>query len=251
MTNGEASIAIKEAAAKGVVVTSLVGGSLIYDVLDNRKNPTQGIFLNVHQDVAGLGGQSKFARETAEGRFYYPVTDDLVAYLHLQAGNITALQGALPIIDNFNLGPTLVRGFAPGGIGPRDISDPNNTSALGGTHYIGTSAEMAFPLGLPQEIGLHGAVFADAGTLWGYQGATDFRSLLGLSGSACNTYIAGVSTTQGSCIAVQDAKTLRSSVGASLVWDSPVGPLRLDYAYALTKDKYDVLQRLRFTGGGF
>ena len=250
MTNGEASLAVKQ--AQGSTLTSMAGYSIAYNTLDNRKNPTNGVYAEFRQDVAGLGGDSHFVRTSGDLRYYHPLTDDITGSVRVQSGDEFAYGGsAMRLVDNFNLGPALVRGFAPGGIGPRDISDPNNTSALGGTHYIGTSAEMAFPLGLPQEIGLHGAVFADAGTLWGYQGATDFRSLLGLSGSACNTYIAGVSTTQGSCIAVQDAKTLRSSVGASLVWDSPVGPLRLDYAYALTKDKYDVLQRLRFTGGGF
>ncbi len=250
MTNGEASLAVKQ--AQGSTLTSMAGYSLAYNSLDNRKNPTNGVYAEFRQDVAGLGGDSHFIRTTGDLRYYHPVTDDITASLRVQSGDEFAYAGsAMRLVDNFNLGPALVRGFAPGGIGPRDISDPNNTSALGGTHYIGTSAEMAFPLGLPQEIGLHGAVFADAGTLWGYQGATDFRGLLGLTGSACNTYIAGVSTTQGSCINVQDSKTLRSSIGASLVWDSPVGPLRLDYAYALTKDKYDVLQRLRFTGGGF
>ena len=249
LTNGEASIAIKEAAAKGVVVTSLVGGSLIYDGLDNRKNPTQGIFLNVHQDVAGLGGQSKFARETAEGRFYYPVTDDLVAYLHLQAGNITALQGALPIIDNFNLGPTLVRGFAPGGIGPRDISDPNNIAAngLGGTTYFGGSAEIQFPLfGLPREIGLRGALFADAGTLYGFSDNTNFSSLLGYS------YCPATGTlpvTQPSCLNLDNERMIRTSVGASLLWASPLGPIRFDFAIPLTKGKYDQTQFFNFTGG--
>ena len=178
MTNGEASVAIKQAAAQGTIMTSLVGYSLIWDSIDDRKNPTSGIYANFHQDVAGLGGQSKFLRETFDGKYYYPVTDDLTGLLHLQGGQINQIGGGnLPLTDNFNLGPTLVRGFAPGGMGPRDISDPSNLAGngLGGTTYFGASAELQFPIfGLPKEVGLKGAIFADAGTLFGYQGQTNF-----------------------------------------------------------------------------
>ena len=72
LTNGEASAAIKEAAAQGQIITSLVGFSLIWDSLDNRKNPTQGAYANFHQDVAGLGGNSHFVRETIDGRVLLP-----------------------------------------------------------------------------------------------------------------------------------------------------------------------------------
>ena len=103
-----------------------------------------------------------------------------------RAGRSTpAAASTLDIINNFNVGPTLVRGFAPGGIGPRDISDPDNLQAagLGGTTYFGGTAEVQFPIfGLPREIGLKGAVFADAGTLFGYTGQTNFATLEGFAG---------------------------------------------------------------------
>ena len=76
----------------------------------------------------------------------------------------------------------LVRGFAPAGIGPRDIASYYNIqgAALGGTSYYGASAEVDFPIfGLPREIGLKGAVFADAGNLIGYGGQTNFSNFLG------------------------------------------------------------------------
>ncbi len=178
LTDGEASVAFKAAAAQGAILTSLVGYSLIWDSIDDRKNPTSGMYANFHQDVAGLGGQSKFLRETFDGKFYYPITDDLTGLVHLQGGQVNQIgAGYLPLTDNFNLGPTLVRGFAPGGMGPRDISDTASLSGngLGGTTYFGGSAEIQFPIfGLPKEVGLKGAVFADAGTLFGFQGATDY-----------------------------------------------------------------------------
>jgi outer membrane protein insertion porin family len=255
LTNGEASVALKQAAARGTIMTSLVGYSLIWDNIDDRKNPTSGIYANFHQDVAGLGGDSKFVRETFDGKYYYPVTDDLTGLLHLQGGRIDQIGGGnLSLTDNFNLGPTLVRGFAPGGMGPRDISDMSSLAGngLGGTTYVGASAELQFPIfGLPREVGLKGAIFADAGTLFGYQGQTNYSSLWGLPNTTpCwGTNQAASGYTQNNCLAVNDDRSIRSSVGASLIWASPIGPIRIDYAYAVTKGKYDQLQAFNFTGG--
>jgi outer membrane protein insertion porin family len=250
LVNGEASAAIKQAAALGQIVTSLVGYSLIWDSLDNRKNPTQGAYVNAHQDIAGLGGYSHFVRETIDGRYYYPITDDLIGFVRVQGGRIDQIGGGnLPLIDNFNVGPTLVRGFAPGGIGPRDISDPNNIAAnsLGGTTYFGGTAEVQFPLfGLPRELGLKGAVFADAGTLTGFTGQTDFSKLLGYH------YCPSGGTTpltQPSCLALDDEKVIRASVGGSILWASPLGPIRIDLAYPISKGKYDQTQYFNFSGG--
>lgn len=254
LTNGEASLALKQAAAQGTILTSLAGFSLIYNTLDNNKNPSTGIFANYKQDVAGLGGDSRFVRETFDARYYYPLTEDFTGFLRAQAGQINAF-GATPldIINNFNVGPTLVRGFAPGGIGPRDISNPNNLQAagLGGTTYFGGTAEVQFPIfGLPREIGLKGAVFADAGTLLGYSGQTNFSPLFGRpAGSPCVPSDVAPLYTQGSCIVVDDEHIIRSSVGASLIWASPLGPIRVDYAYAITKGKYDQTQAISFSGG--
>ena len=183
LTNGEAPVEIKQAAAQGNIVTSLAGFSVLYNNLDNRKDPTTGWYLNYKQDFAGLGGQSDFIRETFDARWYHPITEDFIGQIHLQAGQINSFGNNQPlIINNFMQGPSLVRGFAPAGIGPRDISNPYDiqSSALGGTTYYGASAEVDFPIfGLPREIGLKGAVFADAGSLIGYSGPTNFSNFLG------------------------------------------------------------------------
>ena len=220
LTNGEAPVEIKQAAAQGAIVTSLAGFSLLFNNIDDRKNPTTGYAINYKQDVAGLGGQSEFIRETLDARWYHPITEDFIGLIHLQAGQINSFgsRQAL-IINNFMQGPSLVRGFAPGGIGPRDISDPFNiqASALGGTSYYGASAEVDFPIfGLPREIGLKGALFADAGDLIGYSGPTDFSNFLGYT--YCpppGSLGAAFPTTQLSCANVWDPNQIRASVGAS------------------------------------
>ena len=249
LTNGEASLAIKEAA--GTRITSLAGYSLSYNSLDNLKNPTEGLYTEVRQDLAGLGGDARFFRTTGDIRYYYPLLDDVVGIARIQGGNMFAWGGGeLRIIDNFNPGPSLVRGFAPGGIGPRDITDANNLvgAGLGGTNFFGGSLEAQFPvLGLPKEIGLKAAIFGDAGTVFGYKGKTDFSALVG-GGTPPSPCVAST-TTQVNCISVRDSHMIRSSVGMSLLWASPLGPIRFDFAKAVTKDQYDRTQFFRFSGG--
>jgi len=257
LTNGEASLALKQAADAGLVLTSLGGYSLIYNTLDNNKNPSNGLYARFTQDFAGIGGDSHFLRETGDARYYYPLTDDFIGLARVQFGQIYGFGGpdSLQIVNNFNVGPTLVRGFAPGGIGPRDISDPNNIkeNGLGGTTYLGGTLEVDFPIfGIPKEIGLKGAIFADAGDLFGFQSQTNFIP----GGGPCNASNPNFKPTnqpplwtQGNCIDLWDPRVVRTSVGASLIWASPLGPIRIDYAYAVTKGKYDQIQQVNFSGG--
>ncbi|MFN3890556.1 MAG: outer membrane protein assembly factor BamA [Beijerinckiaceae bacterium] len=275
MTNGEASLAVKEAA--GTWLTSAVGSTLSYSTLDNARNPTSGLFAEIRGDVAGLGGDARWVRGIGDLRYYYPVWENVTLMARMQGGQIAAFGGNdLRIVDNFNLGPSLVRGFAPGGIGPRDISPGvgnNRTASLGGTTYFGGSLELQFPIwGLPREVGLRGALFADAGTLFNFQGKTNFAN-----GGPCTYYaqnpapvgtnidyvgINGAYYGQSNCINVYDENVIRSSVGASLLWSSPLGPIRFDYAFALSKAEGtvtdysngrkiggDVTQAFRFSGG--
>jgi outer membrane protein insertion porin family len=254
LTNGEAPVEIKQAAAEGNIITSLAGFSILFNNIDDRKNPTTGWVANYKQDVAGLGGQSEFIRETFDARWYHPITEDFIGLIHLQGGQINSFgsRQAL-IINNFQEGPSLVRGFAPGGIGPRDISDPFNiqAAALGGTSYYGASAEVDFPIfGLPKEVGLKGAVFVDAGNLIGYSGPTDFSSFLGFTNCPPpNSIGRAFPTTQLSCAQVNDPNTIRASIGASLIWDSPMGPIRFDLAVPIHKGQFDQTQLFNFSGG--
>lgn len=250
LANGEASQAIKE--ARGNTLTSLVGFTLSYNTLDNIKNPSAGLYATLSQDFAGAGGDSQFVRTTGDVRYYHNLYfDDVVGIARVQGGNIFGYgsESTLRISDQFQLGPELVRGFAPAGLGPRDISPgiDSTVNPLGGTSYFGGSLEMQFPLGLPKELGFKGAIFADAGTLLGYQGRVNF----GGGGSSCpDTRPAVVALlTQSNCVTVRDDNRIRSSVGASLIWASPLGPIRFDYAFVLSKDKYDDTQAFRFSGG--
>ncbi len=185
LTNGEAPVEIKQAAAQGAIVTSLVGFSISYNTLDNRKDPDHRLVsrLTSRTSPASAASPTSSARRSTRAGIH-PITEDFIGQIHLQGGQINGF-GSQPLdmINNFIIGPTLVRGFAPGGIGPRDIAsglDNIQGAALGGTTYYGASAEVDFPIfGLPKEIGLKGALFADAGNLIGYSGQTNFSNFLG------------------------------------------------------------------------
>ena len=256
LTNGEASLAVKE--SQGKHLTSLVGLTFAYNSLDNPKDPSSGFVAEFKPEIAGLGGDSRFIRATGEVRYYYPIYDDVVGLLKAQGGHIQGFgSDKLRLTDHFNLGPTLVRGFAPGGLGPRDMSyDPRNGS-IGGTTYFGATAEVQFPIfGLPKEIGLRGALFADAGTLFNYAGYKNFNVVngrtIGVNGLASGTCATNVAPTytQGNCLDVRDKNTIRSSVGVGVLWSSPIGPVRFDYSFPLSRDKNDRTQAFRFSGGG-
>ena len=155
--DGEASLAVRRELAQGSVLTSLVGYDLTYNTLDNNRNPTSGTLAVLKQDFAGVGGDVQFVRTTADVRTYYELMPDVVGVLHLQGGQHLRLgcEGPgdgtnLRMLDHFQMGPQLVRGFAPAGIGPRDLTlyNFNGTpgDALGGTMYWGASVEFQTPL---------------------------------------------------------------------------------------------------------
>ncbi len=77
------------------------------------------------------------------------------------------------MLDDFKMGPNLVRGFQPAGLGPRDITPGTTNDNIGGTMYWGASLEFQYPFYfLPKDAGFRGAVFVDSGSVWGYKGET-------------------------------------------------------------------------------
>jgi outer membrane protein insertion porin family len=214
--DGDVSEAVKE--IEGTAWISSYGYSLVYDTRNNRQNPSRGIYINFSQDVAGLGGDVNYIRSIAEARAYYPIYKRITLVGRLIGGNITGWNGDdVRIVDAFYKGGETIRGFETAGIGPRD-RDTND--ALGGTNFYAGTLEVRFPIPLlPDELGFSGAVFADAGSVFG----TDAKG-----------------------ITVDDEEVIRSSIGASLLWNSPVGPLRADFAYVLNKADFDETEFFRF-----
>jgi outer membrane protein insertion porin family len=251
--SGQASLPVREELAQGGYLTSLAGYGLVFNSLDNNKHPTNGLLLNFGQDFAGLGGAVAYMRSTVDVRTYYEVTSDLISVLHLQAGDMIGLDngGAVRMLDDFKMGPNLVRGFQPLGLGPRDITVGTTNDALGGTMFWGASLEFQYPfIFLPKDTGMRGAVFVDAGSLWNYKGETQYPATGEINGLITTTAPGPGNSFVCNCgMQFADTPAVRMSVGASVIWDSPFGPLRFDFAYPILKQSYDRTQFFQFGGG--
>lgn len=204
---------------EGQTVTSSIGHAITYDWRDNRFDPTDGHYVRFSQDLAGFGGDVEYLRNELRGGYFYSVYPQWVLKLLAKGGYIFALDDEVRINDRFFLGSRDMRGFDNAGIGPRDTTTED---ALGGNIYYATTAEMGFPLGLPEELGFRGAVFVDAGSLW-------------------DTEAVGPE--------VVDNNSIRVSAGVGVSWASPFGPIRIDLSQPVVKESEDITETFRFSFG--
>ncbi len=226
--DANASTPIQQIADQGERLISSVGYSLIYDTRNNRLKPSRGVFLAFNQQLAGAGGDVNYLQTVGEARGYYPAYEGITLVGRLIGGYITGWGGQdVQSVDAFFKGGETIRGFDTAGIGPRvaavdgvGVAQVGAGDALGGKIFYAGTVEVRFPIPLlPDELGFSGAVFADAANLYD----TDVGSVV-----------------------VDDDNLLRTSVGASLLWNSPLGPLRADFAWALTKADFDEEELFRF-----
>lgn len=204
---------------EGTSILSSVSHTFTYDRRDSRVDTTEGWFVRLNNEVAGLGGSEHFLRTNLSGGKYFNLGDQLVLSLNGSAGYIVGINDDVSISERYFLGGETLRGFDTAGVGARDSAG----DALGGKWmYVGT-VELAFPLGLPQELGVTGKVFTDVGSL----GPTE--------------------EIPGEQIDYDASPRMASGVG--LTWRSPFGPLSLDLGYPVIKKKYDDTQFFRFNFG--
>jgi outer membrane protein insertion porin family len=233
-----ASLAIKQAAAEGAVNVSSVGYTLAYDTRNIPQQPSSGIFASFSQDLAGVGGDVDYIKSVADARGYYPLTNRITLVGRVQGGDIEGWGGQdVRLLDLFFKGGETIRGFKQAGIGPRDACRSPITGqrvphclndSLGGKLFWASTAEVRFPFPfLPESLGMQGAVFVDAGSLWDPSGLA--QSAVADEGSY-----------------ILDGTQVRLSTGFSIIWQSPLGPLRADIADALLKTSFDKTEVFRF-----
>lgn len=212
-------------AAQGQVWQSSIGYRFSYDTRRTGLNPDAGVLLEFGQDFGGVGGDTQFIRTNARAvaqRLAF--REDVTLRAIFEAGALNYASGDNSrVTDRFFLGSSLMRGFEPGGIGPREKGAGFN-DALGGNYFAVARFEAEFPLGLPDEYGINGGVFYDVGSLWGLDNEGDA--------------IGNVLYEDGS---------LRQVIGVSLFWDTPLGPLRFNFSEALQKEDEDREQNFELT----
>ncbi|KJS39561.1 MAG: membrane protein, partial [Rhodospirillaceae bacterium BRH_c57] len=204
----------------GTTTVSMVSQTLTYDRRDSTIDPREGYFARLSNDVAGLGGSERFLRTTIDGGQYFPVTDNITLALQGTAGIVAGLGKDVRFNRNYYLGGDTLRGFEYGGASPRDVATGD---VLGGKWMAAASAELRFPLGLPQELGLTGKAFTDVGMIGSPDGTNRYN--------------------------IHTSTAPRASVGVGLVWVSPMGPVSIDLAQALLKEDWDRTEFFRFNFG--
>lgn len=218
----DASLAVQR--LKGVSYISELSQSLSYDTRDNIFRPSEGYLLSLGLGAAGLLGNTNYVTGSLSGALYVPLyEDEVVLGITGEVGVAENFDGDGSYIETFYLGGQRVRGFENFGIGPRDTGSDD---ALGGQNYFVSSLQTRFPLGLPEEFNVIGRAFVDAGSLWRLD-------------------TTGLANTNG----IEDGFGLRASAGVGVTWDSPFGPISLDYAWPLLKEDFDKTENFRFSFG--
>jgi outer membrane protein insertion porin family len=209
---------------EGTEVASAPGYTFVWDTRRLGLNEDTNFLVSFGQDFAGLGGDTTYIKSTARAVAQTTAfNDDLTLRTILEGGSLNMLDGdTSTVINRFFLTSRQLRGFEFRGIGPRDTGAEND-DALGGNYYAVARFEADFPLGLPEEYGITGGVFFDVGSLW------------------------GLNDTAGATGPVDDDFSLRSSVGVSIFWNTPIGPLTFNFANVLQQESYDEDQLFDFT----
>ncbi|MEP4195872.1 MAG: outer membrane protein assembly factor BamA [Aliishimia sp.] len=211
----------------GETLSSSVGYLYTYDTRRSGLNPNAGVLFEWGQDFAGLGGDSTYVKSNfkllGQTRVF---SEEVVLRATLEAGALSWTSGSNRVTDRFILNPNMMRGFEPGGIGPREVDAANNVDdPLGGNLFAVLRLDMEFPLGLPEEYGIRGGLFYDIGNLWNLNDVD-----LGGSGNV-----------------VGSSGSARHVIGVSLLWDTPLGPLRFNFSDALQKEVFDKEQQFDLT----
>ncbi|ACZ48938.1 Outer membrane protein/protective antigen OMA87 [Anaplasma centrale str. Israel] len=215
-----ASTYIKE--QEGRHLDSAIGYSLVYSNLDSVYRPSRGVFAKVSQSFSGIGGNLHYVKTEASSAHFFPVFrrihSDIVLKIKPSFGYVFAYLGeTVKIGQRFFAGNSEIRGFAASGIGPRDRT---TKESLGGKLFYGVTAQFDFPIGLPEHLGIRGSVFADVASL-----------------SRLDAKAGGYDTSD----------LPRLSVGFGFSWQSPFGPVRIDFGFPLVKEKFDIKDRIRIS----
>lgn len=208
----------------GNSVTSSLSQTLTYDRRDSKLEPTEGFVTHVDADLAGLGGTRHYVRGRLGGTQYIPIADKWILSGTAELGQVWMISGVSKINERFFLGGDSLRGFQYAGFGPRDLSS-TYSDALGGTRFTRASLELNTPTPFPDELGLVGHIFTDAGTL----GKVDQ--------SIPDTPISSTD------------ESVHASLGIGVTWSSPFGPVRLDFAEPILYKSYDKLEHIHFSFG--
>ena len=207
---------------QGTTTTSQISQTFAIDKRNNVIEPTDGYFISLSNDLSGLGGTEKYLRSNLAVGYYYEPFEGWIFSATGSAGHIIGIGEEIKVFQRYQLGGNNLRGFDDFGVSPRDSTTGD---ALGGDWIATAKAEMKIPLGLPEEIGITPKIFTD----WGSIGSpTDLKD------RSSN---------------ILQSQIIRGSVGLGIEWESPVGPINIDWAHVLRQADFDITQSFRVNFG--
>ena len=203
---------------EGEITSSSIGFVFSHDTRPLKGSYEDGVIYRLGQQFIGLGGDKTGLKTTFKAVVQKNTfRDDLKLSAEFEGGILTFTEGNSRVVDRFFLSSRKMRGFEPGGVGPRECLDGvcgvSKNDALGGENFAVARFEAEFPLGLPDEYGLTGGLFYDVGNLW--------------------------SLTKTNNDVLYEDGAWRQAVGASIFWRTPIGPLRFNFSDVLSKELYD------------
>ncbi len=204
---------------EGKETLSAINHTITYDLRDSRIEPTEGYVVALDNSLAGLGGTKNYIKNELSGSQFFELSDKYILALSGSAGLISGIGEDVDLTDRYFIGGSDLRGFASAGVGPRDIS---TNDALGGEWKYTGRVQLRFPLGIGEELGIDGRVFSD------------FGSSGDLAKANSN---------------VRDTASIRSSVGFGLGWNSPFGPIGMDFGFPIAKESFDDTETFRINLG--
>ncbi|MGX0903632.1 outer membrane protein insertion porin family [Roseovarius sp. MBR-79] len=218
--NGTSGI-LQNEVNQGALWTSSVGYEFTFDTRRKGLNPKAGVLLSFGQEFAGLGGDNEFIKTTARAVAETDVfREEVTLRAILEGGAIHFNSGQGSRFINRFSNP-IIRGFETNGLGPAELTPGGSTEQLGGDFFAALKFEAEFPLGLPSEFGITGGAFYDIGSIWGIDNKG--------------------SVAPGNTLASSGFEP-RHVIGLSLFWDSPFGPIRMDFSNVLKSESSDVEQ---------
>ena len=193
---------------------------IFYDTRDSSLLTTSGTTYWLDTEIAGLGGDAKYVSAKTGASYFHPLGELWNVNVLAELGGIQSYGGSdVEINERYFLGGSTLRGFERSGVGPRDSS---TSDSLGGNFFYRGSIETSFPLGLPKELGIKGHAFSDVGSLWDIDEISS---------------------------GIDEENSIRATAGLGLSWESPFGPIRLDFAVPYLKEDFDEEENFRFDFG--
>jgi len=205
-------------------VVSALGQSLTYDRTDSGIDPTEGYVISADQEVAGIGGNTRYQKYQTVARYYHPAIAGSTIILAFDGGIARGIGGQkVSVNDAFSLGGENLRGFDFNGVGPRakyngpgQLLSPNQGDSLRGKNFYAVRGELKVPLGFQEEFGVHAKLFVDTGCNWGVDLLPGERKS-----------------------DIYDSTKLRAAAGIGLGFSSPFGPISVYYAKPMRKEAFD------------